>query len=110
MNGVTYVSPSGTALMRLSSITNTEEGACGRFLRSQKTARPATATAPTPPTTPPAMAPEFDEELWVSAGEGWVAGLVVRVVVTLVVGVGVALVVPFINVPGPNSAASGSQT
>jgi hypothetical protein len=61
------------------------------------------------------MAPKFDEELWVSAGEGWVVGLVVRVIVTLVVrviitlvvGVGVALVVLFINVPGPNSGAPG---
>ena len=91
------------------------DGACGHFLRSQKIARPATATTTTPLTTPPAMAPEFDEEPWVSAGEGWVVGLVVRAVVTLVVravvtlvvGVGVALVVPFINVPGRYSGASG---
>jgi hypothetical protein len=48
-------------MKEVSSITN---GACGRFLRSQKKiARPATAIAATPLTTPPAMAPEFDEEL-----------------------------------------------
>ena len=99
------------------------DGVCRRFLRSQRIARPATATTTTPPTTPPAMAPEFDDELWVSAEEGWVVGLVVRVVVTLVVGLGVALVLgigvalvvgvgvalvgPFIDEPGRYSRAPG---
>ena len=66
MDEGTYVPPSDdqTSLMRGSGVSNTTDGACGRFLRSQKKiARPATATAPTPPTTPPAMAPEFDEGL-----------------------------------------------
>jgi hypothetical protein len=49
--------------MGLSSSTNAADGACERFLRSQKIAIQATATAPMPPMTPPAMAPEFDEEL-----------------------------------------------
>jgi hypothetical protein len=51
-----------------------------RFLRNQKIANPTTAIVATPPTAPPAMAP--DEELWVGD----------------------------ISVPGVSSGESGRQT